>query len=160
MGIWSVLSAFLCSIYSTQGWIQGGGAHPACSPLKLKKIWFFYVKSWFFTRNTMYPQNFRASLRSARLLKVRPLEILDPPLVTSAMLVGWLDKILKLHPIRITQAMVSLKWPSCVWREDFQIIFCIVVKNHQNCTLKKKLKIYKQFIIVKLQFKFRLNLVL
>jgi hypothetical protein len=30
----------------------GGGAHPAHAPLKLEKIWFFGVKSWFFTRNT------------------------------------------------------------------------------------------------------------
>ena len=29
-----------------------GGVHPACAPLKLEKIWFFCVKSWFFTRNT------------------------------------------------------------------------------------------------------------
>jgi hypothetical protein len=29
-----------------------GGAHPARAPLKLEKIWFFGVKSWFFTRNT------------------------------------------------------------------------------------------------------------
>ena len=28
------------------------GAHPARFPLKLEKIWFFGVKSWFFTRNT------------------------------------------------------------------------------------------------------------
>ena len=32
----------------TQGWIRG--VHPP--PLKLEKIWFFCVKSWFFTRNT------------------------------------------------------------------------------------------------------------
>jgi hypothetical protein len=30
-----------------------GGAHPTrARPLKLEKIWFFGVKSWFFTRNT------------------------------------------------------------------------------------------------------------
>jgi hypothetical protein len=34
-----------------QGRIQRG-AHPARAPLKLDKIWFFGVKSWFFTRNT------------------------------------------------------------------------------------------------------------
>jgi hypothetical protein len=39
-----------------QGRIQGE-AHPARAPpppppLKLEKIWFFCVKSWFFTRNT------------------------------------------------------------------------------------------------------------
>ena len=33
--------------YHHQGRIQGGSA-----PLKLEKIWFFGVKSWFFTRNT------------------------------------------------------------------------------------------------------------
>ena len=34
---------------------DSGGAHPARTPpphLKLEKIWFFGVKSWFFTRNT------------------------------------------------------------------------------------------------------------
>ena len=36
-----------------RGGSGGGGAHPARgSPLKLKKIWFFCVKSWIFTRNT------------------------------------------------------------------------------------------------------------
>ena len=34
----------------SQGRIQG--AHRARAPLKLEKIWFFGVKSWFFTRNT------------------------------------------------------------------------------------------------------------
>ena len=29
-----------------------GGAHQARAPLKLEIIWFFGVKSWFFTRNT------------------------------------------------------------------------------------------------------------
>jgi hypothetical protein len=29
-----------------------GGVHPTHAPLKLEKIWFFGVKSWFFTRNT------------------------------------------------------------------------------------------------------------
>ena len=38
-------------------WLQGRiqGAHPGALPptsLKLKKIWFVGVKSWFFTRNT------------------------------------------------------------------------------------------------------------
>ena len=66
-----------------------GGAHPARAPLKLENIWFFGVKSWFFTRNTAkifappsaigknmifwrkivifhtkYGNNFRASLRN------------------------------------------------------------------------------------------------
>ena len=48
-------------IYSSIEWLLtsgadpgggGGGAHPARAPLKLEKIWFFVVKSWFFTRNT------------------------------------------------------------------------------------------------------------
>ena len=34
-----------------QGRIQGAAEGPA-PPLKLEKIWFFGVKSWFFTRNT------------------------------------------------------------------------------------------------------------
>ena len=42
--------------HTYQGRIQWG-AHPARAPLKLGKIWFFGVKSWFFTRNTV-PQNF------------------------------------------------------------------------------------------------------
>jgi hypothetical protein len=41
--------------HGKQGRIQRG-AHPArarhAPPLKLEKIWFFGVKSWFFTRNT------------------------------------------------------------------------------------------------------------
>jgi hypothetical protein len=76
-----------------RGGSRGGGApgaHPP-PPLKLEKIWFFGVKSWFFTRNTQktfappsaigknmicwhkivifhtkYPKYFRASLRSAQ----------------------------------------------------------------------------------------------
>ena len=36
-----------------QGRIQGGGGRTRRAPsLKLEKIWFFGVKSWFFTRNT------------------------------------------------------------------------------------------------------------
>ena len=35
-----------------QGRIQGEGARTRRAPLKLGKIWFFSVKSWFFTRNT------------------------------------------------------------------------------------------------------------
>ena len=45
-----------------RGGSRGGGAHPAGAPLKLEKIWFFGVKSWFF--HTKYPKNFRASLRN------------------------------------------------------------------------------------------------
>ena len=39
------------TIHFSQGRIQGRGAHPP-PPLKLEKIRFFGVKSWFFTRNT------------------------------------------------------------------------------------------------------------
>ena len=67
----------------------GGGGHQARAPLKLEKISFFGVKSWFFTRNiptifappsaigknkifwrkivifhTKYPKHFRSSLRN------------------------------------------------------------------------------------------------
>jgi hypothetical protein len=74
-----------------QGRIQEGGGR---TPLKLEKIWFFGVKSWFFTRNTpkifappsaigknmifwrkivifhtKYPKKFRTSLRSAQVFK-------------------------------------------------------------------------------------------
>ena len=38
-------------IHHDQGRIQGGRTRRA-PPLKLEKIWFFGVKSWFFTRNT------------------------------------------------------------------------------------------------------------
>ena len=34
----------------TRVWSRGGA--PGAPPLKLEKIWFFGVKSWFFTRNT------------------------------------------------------------------------------------------------------------
>ena len=77
---------------------EGGapGARPP-PPLKLEKIWFFCVKSWFFTRNTpqifappsaigkntiflrkivifhtKYPKNFSASLRSAHFILSAP----------------------------------------------------------------------------------------
>jgi hypothetical protein len=41
-----------CSLDSPlQGWIQGGCTRHA-TPLKLEKIWFFGIKSWFFTRIT------------------------------------------------------------------------------------------------------------
>ena len=47
-----LVSSGLCIHRNMQGWIQGE-AHPAPPPLlKLEKIWFFGVKSWFFTRNT------------------------------------------------------------------------------------------------------------
>ena len=35
-----------------RGGYRGGGGHPARAPLKLEKIRFFGIKSWFFTRNT------------------------------------------------------------------------------------------------------------
>jgi hypothetical protein len=37
---------------NTRGGSRREGAHPRRAPLKLEKIWFFGVKSWFFTRNT------------------------------------------------------------------------------------------------------------
>ena len=53
-----------------QGWIQGGGETTEGAPLKLEKIWFFGVKSWFFTRK--YPKHFRASLHSAQFFLTAP----------------------------------------------------------------------------------------
>ena len=49
--IWDFMFFFT---FSEQGQIQGGegGAPGMRAPLKLEKIWFFGVKSWFFTRNT------------------------------------------------------------------------------------------------------------
>ena len=61
-------------------WHQGlsagsdpGGAHPvrAPPPLKLEKIWFFGVKSWFFTRNT--PKIFAPPSARRHFLKCAPL---------------------------------------------------------------------------------------
>ena len=86
-------------LYVGQGRIQGGGGLRTrrAPPLKLEKIWFFGVKSWFFIRNTpkmftppsaigknmifwrkivifhtKYPNIFRASLRSAQFFKCDP----------------------------------------------------------------------------------------
>ena len=75
--------------WPTAGADSGGGRTWRPPPLKLEKIWFVCVKSWFFTRNTpksfaptsaigknmiflrkivifhtKYPNNFRASLRN------------------------------------------------------------------------------------------------
>ena len=77
--------------------LQSQGRTRRAPPLKLEKIWFFGVKSWFFTRNTAnifappfaigkdmifwrkivifhtkYPKNVRASLRSAQFLLNAP----------------------------------------------------------------------------------------
>ena len=53
---------------------RGGsrGAHPAagCAPLKLEKIWFFGVKSWFFTRNT--PKIFAPPSARRNIFKCAP----------------------------------------------------------------------------------------
>ena len=62
-GQWFIISffcSFVCFLfddYDYQGRIQGGRTRrapppPPPPPLKLEKIWFFGVKSWFFTRNT------------------------------------------------------------------------------------------------------------
>ena len=81
-----------------QGRIQEGRTRHAPPPLKLDKIWFFGVKSWFFTRNTptifappsaigknmnfwrkivifhtKYRKNVRTSLRSAHSFLSAPL---------------------------------------------------------------------------------------
>ena len=57
----------------SQGRIQGG-AHPARAPppppLKLEKIWFLGVKSWFFTRNT--PKIFAPLYARRNLFKCAP----------------------------------------------------------------------------------------
>jgi hypothetical protein len=44
-----VVLVLTCSKMGLQGRIHGGARAP---PLKLEKIWFFGVKSWFFTRNS------------------------------------------------------------------------------------------------------------
>ena len=64
-----------------QGRIQwGGGRTRPAPPLKLDKIWFFGVKSWFFTRNI--PNIFAPPSARRNVFKcARPqLGILDPPL--------------------------------------------------------------------------------
>jgi hypothetical protein len=55
-----------------QGRIQGGGGGgaPGGPPLKLKKIWFYGVKSWFLTRNT--PKYFAPSSTRRNFFKCAP----------------------------------------------------------------------------------------
>ena len=48
----------------------GGGAPDAPPPLKLEKIWFFWVKSLFFTRNT--PTNFAPPSARCNIFKCTP----------------------------------------------------------------------------------------
>ena len=62
-----------------RGGFRGGGA-PGAPPLKLEKIRFFGIKSWFFTRNT--PKFFAPPSARRNFFKCAPplLEILDPPL--------------------------------------------------------------------------------
>jgi hypothetical protein len=58
--IWLPITLFASTNYSylltytrtTTGADPGGGGTRRAPPLKLEKIWFFGVKSWFFTRNT------------------------------------------------------------------------------------------------------------
>ena len=50
--VWLILDL---NIYLSRGGSRGGGRTRRAAPpppLKLEKIWFFCVKSWFFTRNT------------------------------------------------------------------------------------------------------------
>ena len=54
--------------YIMQGRIQG--AHPARAPPKIGKNMIFWRKIVIF--HTKYPNNFRASLRSAQMFEVRP----------------------------------------------------------------------------------------
>jgi hypothetical protein len=50
----SPIDGVACEGNNYQGRIQGGGGGgaPGARPPKIGKIWFFGVKSWFFTRNT------------------------------------------------------------------------------------------------------------
>jgi hypothetical protein len=50
---------------------RGEGAHPAHAPLKLENIWFFGIKSWFFTRNT--PKIFAPPSTRRNFFKCPPL---------------------------------------------------------------------------------------
>ena len=59
------------NINELQGRIQGGGAHPARVPPKIGKNMIFWRKIVIF--HTKYPNNFRASLRSAQFLSALPL---------------------------------------------------------------------------------------
>jgi hypothetical protein len=50
------LSSFFLYFRLLQERIRWGGCTQCACPLKLEKIWFFGIKSWFFTRNT--PKHF------------------------------------------------------------------------------------------------------
>ena len=60
---WVIFNRFM------QGRMQGG--HPAHAPLKLEKIRFFGIKSWFFTRNT--PKIFAPTSAWHNVFKCAPL---------------------------------------------------------------------------------------
>jgi len=70
-----IMHCFSLLMHGLQGRIQGGGrGHTRRTPpLKLEKIWFFCIKSWFFTRNT--PRFFKWAIPPPTKL-----EILDPHL--------------------------------------------------------------------------------
>jgi hypothetical protein len=61
---------FLMLYVQCRGGFRGGHTRRVAPPLKLEKIWFFGVKSWFF--HTKYPKNVRASLCSAQFFDVHP----------------------------------------------------------------------------------------
>ena len=77
-----VLFSHLVLHFYTYTGADPGECTPGAPPLKLEKIRFFWRKIVIF--HTKYPNNFRASLRSAQFFKLRPPlpqhEILDPPL--------------------------------------------------------------------------------
>ena len=86
------LSIMVSQLFTYQRRIQGGGVAPgARPPLKLGKIWFFGVKSWFFIRNTT--QIFAPPSARRNFFKCAPpplLEILDPPLCIVVSNSSWL----------------------------------------------------------------------
>ena len=103
--------------WQSAGADPGGGAPGARPPLKLEKIWFVGVKSWFFTRNTptifappstigknmifwrkivifhkKYPNNYRASLRSAQFFWYAPPLIWYPRFAPGQFYMWWKPK--------------------------------------------------------------------
>jgi hypothetical protein len=103
-----------------RGGFRGGAPGARPSPLKLEKIWFFGVKSWFFTRNT--PKIFTPSFARPNFFKCTPLTW-NPgsaPELCSMNLV----LVSKNHPIR-TLALVEIA-------VNFHLNFMYSEIFHQN----------------------------
>ena len=115
----SPLKVVSSNLAQSEVYSRGGsrwGVHPARAPLKLEKIWFFCVKSWFFTRNT---QNILAPPFARRnFFKCLPPLTWNPgssPVLGTILcdkvcrVGGFLRVLLFLPPIKLT-AMMKLKY--------------------------------------------------